>query len=257
MNTQEKLVSLKAIVSKETNRVMRIWTQTLLPSAITMTLYFVIFGSFIGSQIANVNGNSYMAFIVPGIVMMAVITNSFTNVVSSFFGNKFQRSIEELLVSPTPNYIIIWGYVLRGVFRGLLIGLIVTLISLFFTKLHLYNVLIIIVFVFLTALVFSLAGFMNAVYAKKFDDVAIIPTFVLTPLTYLGGVFYSITMLPPFWQKVSLLNPIIYMVDGFRYGFLGTHDVNVWIGFFMLVILSVGLFLFNLHLLKIGKGLKN
>lgn len=256
MKLKEKYITFKTIVNKETKRILRIWPQTLLPSVITMTLYFIIFGKFIGSQIKNINGVSYMEFIVPGVIMMAVITTSFMNVASSFFSTKFMKSIEEILVSPTPNWIIIAGYSIGGIFRGLLVGIIVLLISLFFTHLQIYNLAIVIIFILLTAIVFSLGGFLNAMLAKKFDDVTIIPTFILTPLTYLGGVFYSINLLPPFWQKVSLLNPIVYMVNGFRFGFLGISDINVWIGFGMLIIFAISLFYLNLYLMKKGVGLK-
>ena len=256
MKFKENYTAFRTIVDKEITRILRIWPQTLLPSAITMTLYFIIFGKFIGSQVRDINGFSYMEFIVPGIIMMAVITTSFMNVVSSFFSTKFMRSIEEILVSPTPNWIIITGYSVGGIFRGLLVGIIVLLISLFFTSLQIYNLAVVIVFILLTAIVFSLGGFLNAMLAKKFDDVTIIPTFILTPLTYLGGVFYSISVLPPFWQGVSLLNPIIYMVNGFRFGFLGISDMNVWIGFGMLIVFTVVLFYINLHLLKKGVGIK-
>jgi len=257
MNAREKYIALRAILDKEVTRILRIWQQTLLPSAITMALYFLIFGAFIGSKIEGMGGVSYIQFIMPGLIMMAVITNAYSNVSSSFFGIKFQRSVEELLVSPTPSYIIILGYVLGGMFRGLLVGTIVLLISLFFTKISLHSLAIVLVFIFLTSLVFSLAGFLNGMYAKKFDDVAIVPTFVLTPLTYLGGVFYSISLLPAFWKTISLLNPIIYMVNGFRYGFLGISDINIWIGFIILVVLGIVLFWFSMHAMKKGIGLKS
>ena len=257
MNAREKYIALRAILDKEVTRILRIWQQTLLPSAITMALYFLIFGAFIGSKIEGMGGVSYIQFIMPGLIMMAVITNAYSNVSSSFFGIKFQRSVEELLVSPTPSYIIILGYVLGGMFRGLLVGTIVLLISLFFTKISLHSLAIVLVFIFLTSLVFSLAGFLNGMYAKKFDDVAIVPTFVLTPLTYLGGVFYSISLLPDFWKTISLLNPIIYMVNGFRYGFLGISDINIWIGFIILVVLGIVLFWFSMHAMKKGIGLKS
>lgn len=257
MNAKEQYCAFRAIVDKEVTRILRIWMQTLLPSAITMALYFIIFGKFIGSQVRDINGFSYMQFIVPGIIMLSVITNSFTNVVSAFFSAKFQRSIEELLVSPTPNYIIILGYTASGVFRGLLVGIIVLLVSLlFFTQLHIHNLAIVITFILLTAIVFSLGGLLNAIFAKRFDDISIIPTFVLMPLTYLGGVFYSIKLLPEFWQAVSLFNPILYMVNGFRYGFLGISDINIWIGLGMLVIFAVMLFYANLYLIKKGVGLR-
>lgn len=256
MKFKENYTAFRTIVDKEIKRILRIWPQTLLPSAITMTLYFIIFGKFIGSQVRDINGFSYMEFIVPGIIMMAVITTSFMNVVSSFFSTKFMRSIEEILVSPTPNWIIITGYSVGGIFRGLLVGVIVLLISLFFTSLQIYNLAVVIVFILLTAIVFSLGGFLNAMLAKKFDDISIIPTFILTPLIYLGGIFYSIKMLPEFWQGISLLNPIIYLVNGFRFGFLGISDINIWIGFGMLVLFTITLFYTNLYLMKKGVGLK-
>ncbi len=257
MNAGEKWVAFDTLFRKETIRIIRIWPQTILPAVITMTLYFIVFGHFIGSRIEGVNGVSYIAFIVPGIIMMSVLTNAYTNVSSSFFSSKFQRSIEELLVSPTPNWIILLGYVAGGIFRGLIIGVLVLVVSLFFTKLHLYNVFIVLAFIVLASIVFSLAGFLNGIFAKTFDDISIIPTFVITPLTYLGGVFYSLQMLPPVWQKISLLNPILYMVNGFRYGFLETSDINVWIGFSMLILLTVVLVWANLYLMKKGVGLKN
>ena len=257
MNAREKYIALRAILDKEVTRILRIWQQTLLPSAITMTLYFLIFGAFIGSRIDSMGGVSYIQFIVPGLIMMAVITNAYSNVSSSFFGIKFQRSVEELLVSPTPGYIIILGYVLGGMFRGLLVGMIVLLISLFFTKISLYRLAFVLVCIFLTSRVFSLGGFLNGMYAKKFDDVAVVPTFVLTPLTYLGGVFYSISLLPDLWKTISLFNPIIYMVNGFRYGFLGISDINVWIGFIILVVLGIVLFWFSMYAMKKGIGLKS
>lgn len=257
MNPKKNYIAFRTIVDKDIKRILRIWVQTLLPSAITMTLYFIIFGQFIGSQVRNIDGFSYMEFIVPGIVMMAVITNSFINVASSFFSVKFfVRSIDEILISPTPNWIILTGYISGGVFRGLIVGVIVLLISLFFTSLQIHSFLVIIVFILLTAIVFSLGGFLNALLAKKIDQINIIPTFVLTPLTYLGGVFYSIKVLPEFWQGVSLLNPILYMVNGFRFGFLGISDINIWIGFWMLVSFTIALFYINLYLLKKGVGIK-
>jgi ABC-2 type transport system permease protein len=210
----------------------------------------------VGSRIGVMGGFNYMQYIVPGLIMMAVITNSYSNVVSSFYSAKFQRSIEEMLVSPVPNSTILIGYVLGGVARGIAVGLIVTLLSLLFTHLAIHHVLVIIYTVMMTAVLFSLGGFINAVYAKSFDDISIVPTFVLTPLTYLGGVFYSIDLLPKFWQGVSLLNPIVYMVNAFRYGVLGVSDVNVWVALGMITAMSVGLFIFSLHLLNRGTGLR-
>ncbi len=257
MNAAEKWVAFSTITRKELIRILRIWGQTLLPSVITHTLYLVIFGMFIGSQLGGMQGFSYIQFILPGIIMMAVIINSYVNVSSSFFSSKFQKNIEELLVSPTPNSIIIAGYVIGGVMRSLIIGIVLLCVSLLFTDIAIYSASVIFGMAFLTSVMFSLAGFLNAIYSTKFDDLFVVPTFVLTPLTYLGGVFYSISLLPPFWQKVSLFNPILYIIDGFRYGFLGIADSHVWIGMSMLAALSAILLAINLWLLKKGTGLKN
>lgn len=257
MNSRHTLIALNTIVIKEVRRFSRIWVQTLLPPAITMSLYFVIFGKLVGSRIGKIDGElTYMQYIVPGLIMMAVITNAYSNVVSSFYSNKFQRSIEEILVSPVPNHIIVIGYALGGVARGIAVGLLVTLVSLFFTHLQIAHPLVVIYTVIMTAVLFSLAGLINAVYAKTFDDISIVPTFVLTPLTYLGGVFYSLKALSPFWQGVSLLNPIVYMVNAFRYGVLDVHDVNIGFALGMISFLSVGLYLFALHLLNRGTGIR-
>ncbi len=257
MSWREKWIAFTTLLVKEIRRFTRIWQQTLLPPAITITLYFVIFGTLIGPRIGVMEGFSYIEFVVPGLIMLAVITNSFGNVVSSFFGSKFAGNIEELLVSPTPNYIILLGYVAGGVARGLTVGFTVTLLSLFFTKLHIQHLGITIGIVFLTSVLFALAGLINAVFAKNFDDISIIPTFVLTPLTYLGGVFYSMSLLPVFWQKVSLLNPVLYMVNAFRYGLLGISDIDVVWAFFMLALFIVGLTVYALHLLRNGKNLRS
>lgn len=257
MNNHEKWIAFVTILVREIRRFMRIWQQTLLPPAITITLYFVIFGTLIGPRIGSMEGFSYIEFVAPGLIMMAVITNAYGNVVSSFYGAKFGKSIEELLVSPVPNYIILIGFIMGGVARGLGVGLIVTLLSLFFTKLHVQHLFITVSVVFLTAVLFSLAGFVNAVFARSFDDISIIPTFVLTPLTYLGGVFYSITMLPPFWQGVSQANPVLYMINAFRYGMLGISDINLLWAFTMISIFIVALFAYCLHLLKTSKGLRS
>lgn len=256
MTFDEQWIALITILRKEVKRFTRIWIQTLLPPAITMVLYFVIFGQLIGGRIGAMSGVSYIDFVAPGLIMMAVITNSYANVSSSFFSAKFQRSIEELLVSPTPNYIILLGYVLGGVARGLAVGLIVTLTSLCFTDLHIQHGFITFFILLMTAVLFSLAGFINAVYANSFDDISIVPTFVLTPLTYLGGVFYSISLLPPFWQAVSAINPILHMVNGFRYGILGVSDVHIGLAFIELSALVVILFAAGLYLLKTGKRLR-
>jgi ABC-2 type transport system permease protein len=250
-------IAFYTIVRKEVTRFLRIWPQTLLPPVITQTLYFVIFGTFIGSQLREINGVSYMAFIVPGLVMMSVISMSFMNVVSSFFSNKFLKNIEEMIVAPVSNIAIIWGYAIGGMLRGLLAGLIIFGISVFFTQPVIHNFWIILLFILLTSTVFALGGLINGIFAKDWDDINIFPTFVLTPLTYFGGVFYSIKDLPEFWQTVSKLNPILYMVDGFRYGFHGFSDMNVMLSLGMLVLFSAILFGINLQLLKSGVGLKN
>ncbi len=256
MTKHGQYIAYTTIVRKEVTRVLRIWPQTLFPPVITQTLYFLIFGKFIGAQIRDIHGVSYMSFIIPGLVMMAVINNSFMNVVSSFFSSKFQRSIEELLVSSTSNKIIIAGYVTGGVVRGIIVGFLVFLVSIFFTRPQIHHLGIIFPFVFLTAVVFALGGLLNAIFAKKFDDISIFPTFILTPMIYLGGVFYSIDNLPPFWQMISKFNPVLYMVNGFRYGFHGFSDVNVLASFMILVVFAAVLTAVNLVLLARGTGLK-
>lgn len=245
------------IIIKEVSRFLRIWIQTILPPAVSMTLYFIIFGSLIGPRIGKMDGFSYMEFIAPGIIMMSIINNCYSNVVSSFFGAKFQRHIEEMLIAPIPNFIILAGYVLGGVARGLCVGFVVTLIAMFFTKLHIHSYLIVISVVTLTAVLFSLGGFINAVYAQKFDDISIIPTFVLTPLIYLGGIFYSINMLPEFWQTASKFNPILYMVNAFRYGILGVSDINIVYAFMIILLFIAILTAYSLILLYRGTGIKS
>jgi len=257
-NAAANLVALNTILRREIVRIMRIWTQTLIPPAITMTLYFVIFGKLIGSRIGTVQGGfSYMQYIVPGLVMMSIITNSYGNISSSFFGAKFSRAVEEMLVSPMPNWVILAGYVAGAVVRGLVVGALVLLIALFFTDLHVMHPLITFASVLLGATIFSLAGFVNAVYAKKFDDIALVPTFILTPLTYLGGVFYSINMLGEPWQAISRANPILYMVNAFRYGVLGISDVHVGWAFVVMLGFVVALSIVALQLLKRGVGLRS
>ena len=251
---RENLICLYTIARRETTRIFRIWVQTLVPPVITMTLYFIVFGSFIGSQLSGIKGFEYMAFIAPGLIMMSIITNSYTNTVSSFFSTKFQKNIEEMLVSPTPDWVIVLGYVSGGVIRGLSVGLLVSLVSLIFIRLPMHSLVYTVLFAFLTSFVFALAGMINGIFAQKFDDISIIPTFVITPLTYLGGVFYSISLLPDFWQMISKANPIIYMIDGFRYGFLGVADMSVTTGLGMLLFFAVVLFSINLYLLKKGIG---
>ena len=256
MKIEKIIVAYNTIVIKEVSRFLRIWVQTVLPPAISMTLYFIIFGNLIGSRIGKMSGFNYMEFIAPGIVMMAIINNSYANVVSSFFGAKYQGHIEEMLVAPVPNFIILAGYVTGGVIRGLLVGFIVTLVALFFTELHVYNYFIVIAVVLLTAILFSLGGMVNAIFATKFDDIAIVPTFVLTPLIYLGGIFYSIDMLPAFWQGISKLNPILYMVNAFRYGILGVSDIEIIHAFSIILIFIIALFSYSLYLLNKGTGIK-
>ena len=251
-----KMIAFETIVIKEVRRFTRIWVQTLVPPAITIALYFVVFGNLVGRRIGDMGGFNYMEFIVPGLIMMAVIQNSYSNVVSSFFSHKFQRSVEELLVSPVPNSVILAGFVVGGMVRGLLVGGVVSLMALAFVELKVEHPLIIISVILLTSLVFSLAGFINALFANSFDDISIIPTFVLTPLIYLGGVFYSSALLPGFWQGVSAMNPIFYMVNTFRYGFLGVSDVPITVAFLILISFAVVLSCACLWLLNRGTGLR-
>ncbi|ANE74492.1 ABC transporter permease [Dickeya solani] len=250
-------VALQSIWSKEINRFARIWIQTLLPPVITMSLYFVIFGNLVGSRIGEMNGFSYMQFIVPGLIMMSVITNAYANVASSFFSAKFQRNIEELLVAPVPTHIIIAGYVGGGMARGICVGVLVTAVSLFFVPLHVHAWWMVVVTLLLTSMLFSLAGLINAVFAKTFDDISLIPTFVLTPLTYLGGVFYSLSLLSPFWQAVSKLNPVVYMISGFRFGFLGIHDVPLALTLAVLLAFIVVFYGLSWWLIERGRGLRS
>jgi len=256
MTEKEKFIALQTIVLKEIRRFLRIWIQTILPSAITMSLYFLIMGKFIGSQLSNIDGYSYIEFIAPGLIMMGIITNSYANSVSSFYSSKFQRNVEEMLVSPLPNYIIVFGYMLGGIARGLLVGIAVTIVALFFTQIKIYNLGIVLITAILTAALFSIAGLINGIFAKSFDDISIIPTFVLTPLTYLGGVFFSVGMLPTFWQTASLANPILYMVNSFRMGMLGVSDVNLLTSLLIIIGFTVALFAICLYLLNKGIGIR-
>jgi ABC-2 type transport system permease protein len=250
-------IALKTIVKKEVNRFLRIWPQTLLPPAITTALYFLIFGKLIGNRIGTVNGASYMDYIVPGIILMSVISHSYSNVVSSFYSTKFQRNIEELLVAPVPNWVILSGYVCGGICRGLMVGVVVALISMLFADIKVLHPGITVIVAVLTATLFSLAGFINAVLAESFDDISIIPNFVLTPLSYLGGVFYSVEMLPGIWQTVIMGNPIMYMINAFRYGMIGVTDVDIQLAFMMTVGFIVLLVGFSLVMLHRGTGIKN
>lgn len=249
-------VAFNTLVLREIRRFMRLWSQTLFPPAITMTLYFIIFGKFIGSQIREIEGYSYIQFIVPGLVMMSIMTNSYANTVSSFFLTKFNKSIEEMLVSPMPNWVILVGFMAGGATRGVIVGAIVLLVAFLFTKMPLLHPFIIVSMAMLAAMVFSLGGLINGVFAKRFDDISFVPTFVLTPLTYLGGVFYSIHQLPPFWYTVSLFNPVLEMVNTFRYGLLGISDVNVYFGFGLVISFLVILFAWSWYLLAKGIGIK-
>ncbi len=255
--TRANLVALATVTRREVVRILRIWTQTLIPPAVTMTLYFLIFGGLIGSRVGQMDGIGYMDFIVPGLVMMSIIQNSYGNISSSFFGAKFGRHVEELLVSPMPSWVVLSGYVAGAILRGLMVGAIVLGIAMVFTRVHVPHPLVTIAAVLLGATIFSLAGFINAVYAQKFDDIAIVPTFILTPLTYLGGVFYSIKLLPDWAQAATYANPIFYMVNAFRYGLLGHSDVPLWVAFVLMpgfVVLLGGL---ALWLLRRGVGLRS
>ncbi len=256
MTWPEKYIALKTIIIKEYLRFIRIWVQTVLPPAITTALYFVIFGNLIGSQIGDIDGYKYMDYIVPGLILMAVITNSYGNVVSSFYSAKFQKSIEELLVSPIPNYLILLGYVAGGIARGVIVGIVVTIVALFFSDIQIHSYSLSVLVFFLTASLFSIAGLINAIYANSFDDISIIPTFVLTPLTYLGGIFYSIEMLPEFWQSLSLVNPILYMINSFRFGMIGTTDTDLVTAIAIILIFNIALFSFAMHLLNKGTGIR-
>ena len=250
-------VAFKTIVTKEILRFARIWVQTVLPPAITMALYFVIFGKLIGSQIGDMDGFRYIDFIVPGLILMSVISNSYANVVASFYSSKFQHNIEELLIAPLPDFIILAGYVAGGVARGVVVGGVVTAVSMFFSDLQIHSYGVTLAVFVLTSVLFSIAGFINAVYANSFDDISIIPTFVLIPLTYLGGVFYSISMLPDFWRQVSLVNPVLYMVNAFRYGLLGVSDIAMWQAFAIILGFIIALGAFAMWLLARGVGIKS
>ncbi len=256
MNRRGILIAYYTLVNKEVTRFMRIWQQALLPPVITTSLYFVIFGNLIGPRIGEMGGFRYIDYIVPGLILMSVITNAYANVSSSLFSAKFQRSIEEIQIAPVPNAVILLGYVSGGVARGVLVGAVVTVVSLFFSRLAVHDYAVILLVVALTSVLFALGGFLNGLFAKKFDDISIIPTFVLTPLTYLGGVFYSIQLLPDFWRGVSHINPIVYMINAFRYGFLGITEINLGLSYAIIVLFVVALFWLNLHLLNRGFGLR-
>ena len=257
MNARRILTALCALLERELRRVLRIWVQTLLPPAITTALYFVIFGELIGAQLADIEGHRYMDYIAPGLVLMAVITNAYANVVASFYSAKFQRHIEEMLVAPVPNWILLAGFIGGGMARGLGVGLAVTAVAAFFTPIAPVHLGLTLLVAALTCVLFSLAGLINGVYANSFDDIAIIPNFVLTPLTYLGGIFFSLEMLPPFWQQVSLFNPILHMVGLFRYGWMDLREVDPLLSLLLLAALTAALFLFCMHLLRRGTGVRS
>ncbi|KPJ94874.1 MAG: ABC transporter permease [Gammaproteobacteria bacterium SG8_15] len=256
MTLREQYVAFLTILIKEIRRFSRIWIQTILPAMITTALYFVIFGNLIGKQIGDMDGFRYIDYIIPGLILMSIITNSYANVVSSFFSAKFQKNIEEMLVSPVPNYIILLGFVAGGVARGMSCGIAVTVVAMFFSNVGIANIMVVLTIAILTAILFALGGFINAVFARSFDDISIIPTFVLTPLTYLGGIFYTISVLPEFWQNVSLVNPILYMVNAFRYGILGASDISIVTSYIIILIFIVALFIFSLYLLEKGHGIR-
>jgi ABC-2 type transport system permease protein len=257
MHIYRQYVAYRTIVRREVVRFTRIWTQTILPPVITTTLYYLIFGTLIGPRIGKIGDFSYIEYIVPGLIMMSIITNSYANVVASFYGAKFQRNIDEMLVSPMPNYIIVLGFATGGVARGLCVGIAVTAVSLIFTDLYIHNILIVLATALLTAMLFSFAGLINAIFANSFDDINIVPTFVLTPLTYLGGVFYYIYMLPDFWRSVSMANPVLYMVNAFRAGILGISDINLTICFALIGVFMLALFACSLYLIERSAGLRN
>ncbi|MCB1865270.1 MAG: ABC transporter permease [Chromatiales bacterium] len=257
MTAAEQLVAFQTIVEREILRFARIWIQTVLPPMITTALYFIIFGQLIGSQIGDIDGFRYMDFLVPGVILMTVIQNSYANVVSSVYGARFQRHIEEMAIAPVPGYVILGGFVAGGLARGLTVGIAVLLVSLIFSPLGMAHPLVTIAIVVLTSVLFSLAGFINGMFARNFDDISIIPTFVLTPLTYLGGVFYSVSMLPPFWQDVSLANPILYMVNAFRFGLIGTSDIDLGHSFLITGLFVAALGAYSLHLLRTGRGIRS
>ena len=257
MNTTEKFTAFFAILRKELNRTVRLWSQTLLPSAITTVLYYVIFGHVIGGRIGNMKGYPYIQYIAPGLINMSIITSAYASAVSSFFSIKFQRSIEEILVSPMPNWVILAGFMSGGIFRGLLVGVVVTVITLFFTHIHVHSFPIIFTAALISASIFSLAGIINAILAKTFDDISYIPTFVLTPLTYLGGVFYSVDLLPNFWKSVSLFNPILYIISAFRFGFIGTKEHDLVMSTLLMIFIVALLYIIALFMIRKGIGLRS
>jgi ABC-2 type transport system permease protein len=251
--------SFYTMLRKDIVRIFRIWPQILLPSVVTSSLYFAIFGTILGNRIGTMQGVSYISFVVPGLVMLAIVTSAYANSSFTFFQMKFfSRSIDEILVSPMPPWLMVGGFIMGGVVRAIAVGTLVLLVSIFFTHLHLAieNLFIIFFFAILTALVFSLAGLVNGVYAKSIDGINIVPTFVLTPLVYLGGVFYSVHSLPAAAQYVTMVNPIFYLINGFRYGFLGVSDIPLSVATGVLSLLILVLIGINWYLIRTGLGLK-
>jgi len=260
VRVREKYIAYKTIMLREMLRFLRIWIQTVLPAVMITALYFVIFGELLGKKIGMVgetNKVPFIDYIVPGLILMTVITNSYANVVSSFYSAKFQRNIEEMLVSPVPNYIILLGFASGGVARGVVVGLSVMMVSFFFVDLKIHSYLVVISMMFLTAMLFSIAGLINGIYARSFDDISVVPTFILTPLTYLGGIFYSVNLLPGFWQGIAEFNPIVYMVNAFRYGMINVTDVSLWRAYLIVIIFILVLYVFALSLLRNSKGLRH
>ena len=257
MNLIELYNAFKTLLFKEVLRFLRIWIQTLLPSVITIALYFIIFGQLIGSQLDDIKGYKYIDYIVPGMIMMSIITNAYSNVVASFYSTKFQKHIEEMLVSPMPNYVIIWGFVGGGIARSMLVGLAVTATASIFTEIRFESPMLLLTVALLTSILFSLAGLVNAVFANSFDDISLVPTFVLTPLTYLGGIFYSIDMLPDLWRSLSHLNPVLYMVDAFRLAMLGVSDMNMRLSLAIILGFVVILYAATDMLLRKGIGIRS
>ena len=257
MIKKEFLIAYQTIVRKEFVRFARIWIQTILPSVITIFLYITIFGNFIGDRIGVISDFNYIDYIIPGLVIMPIISNSYMNVVGSFYSSRFQKSHEEMMVSPVPDYIILLGYVSGGVIRAFVVGIAVFFVTTIFTDIPVYNMWLVVLITFLTSFLFSTAGFINAVYAKSFDDINIVTTFVLTPLTYLGGTFYSIDALPQVWQDISVFNPIAYIISSYRFAFLGLEETSLALSLSIVVVLIIVLFFVALMILSKGIGIKN
>lgn len=256
MKTALAWIALKTIINRESRRTFRVWRQSFLPAVVTSTLYFIIFGRVIGQRVGMMDGFNYIQYIAPGLIMMQIVTSSYSSSVSAFFIAKFQRQIQELLVSPMPAFIIVLGFMISAIIRGIIVGILVTMIALFFTHLTIHNGLITISVALCSSCLFALAGLVNAIYAKTFDDITVVPTFVLTPLTYLGGVFYSISLLPKFWQWISFVNPIAYIINAFRFGILGVADASIVIAFLVMALFILFLFIFAYYLVNSGRGLR-